>query len=94
VSAFHSWAERNGEQFDQRIHRLIRLQKTFDLLNRVKNSGVMATVVESANPGRTPSSHILGEIHRNLSAQARGSLIPRNPSISEMIGDRGFDLFQ
>jgi hypothetical protein len=93
-TAFHSWADRNGEHFDQCIQRLIRLPKVFDLLYRVKNRGVMATVVESADPDRAPSRHIPGQIHRNLPAQAWGGPIPRNASTSEMIGDRGFDLFQ
>jgi hypothetical protein len=35
---------------------------------------------------------LFGKVHRNLSAQARGGLIPGNASAPEMIGDGGFDL--
>jgi len=68
------------------------MPKAFDLLNRVKNGGMVATIVESSDPGRTPSPHILGQIHGDLATQTSGSLIPRDTSIAKMIGDCGFDL--
>jgi hypothetical protein len=58
----------------------------------MKNGGMVATVVESSDPGRAPSPHVLGQIHGNLSTQTSGSLIPRDTSIAKMIGDCGFDL--
>src|SRR6201999_2085171 len=82
-------AEFGGDHFDQRIQGLIRLTKSVDLLNRVKNGGVVATVVESSDPGRAPSRHVLSQIHGNLSTQTSGSLIPRDTSIAKMIGDCG-----
>jgi hypothetical protein len=91
-TAFHVRAELGRNHFDQRIQGLIRLTKSFDLLNRVKNGGVVATVVESSDLGRAPSPHVLGQIHGNLSTQTSGSLIPRDTSIAKMIGDCGFDL--
>src|SRR5437016_1466884 len=54
-TAFRVWAELGCDHFDQGIQGLIRLTKSFDLLNRVKNGGVVATVVESSDPGRAPS---------------------------------------
>jgi hypothetical protein len=94
AATFNPGTELVGEHFDQCIQRFIRLPKSFDFLNRVKNRGVMATIVEPPDPGRAPSSHVLGQVHRNLSAQTGGSLIARDASISEMIGDGGFDLLQ
>jgi hypothetical protein len=93
-TAFHLWAERNGEYFDQRVHRLIRLPEPFDLLNRVKNGSVVAAVIKSADLGRAPSHNVLGEVHRNLPTQTRGRLIPGDASISEMIGYRRLNLFE
>jgi hypothetical protein len=46
-TAFHPRTEFGGDKLDQRIQGLIRLPKSFDLLNRVKNGSVVATVVES-----------------------------------------------
>jgi hypothetical protein len=93
-TTFHLRTERHGEHFDQCIQGLIRVPKAVDLLNRVKNGGVVPTVVESSDPGRAPSPHVLGQVHGNLPTQTRGSLIPRDTSISEMIGNCGFGLFQ
>ena len=77
---------------DEAVQIWVALAELVDLLNRVKNGGVVATVVESSDPGRAPSPHILGKIHGNLSTQTSGSLIPRDSSIAKMIGDCGFDL--
>jgi hypothetical protein len=93
-TAFRLRTKLGCNHFDQRVQGLIRLPKAFDLLNRVKNGGVMAPVIESADPGRAPSPYVLGQVHGNLSAQTGGSLIARDASISEMIGDGGFDLLQ
>jgi hypothetical protein len=91
-TAFRARTEFCGDHFDQRIHGLICLPESFDLLNRVKNSRMAATVIESADPGRAPSHNVLGQVHGNLPTQTWGRLIPRDASISQMIGDRGFDL--
>lgn len=61
-TAFRPKTEFGGDHFDQRIQGLIRLPKAFDLLNRVKNGGVVPTALESSDPGRAPSSHVLGKI--------------------------------
>jgi len=37
---------------------------------------------------------VLGQAHRDLTTQTRGRLIPRDASISEMIGYRCLDLFE
>jgi hypothetical protein len=81
-AAFHPRTELGGDHFDQRIQGLIRLSESFDLLNRVKNSGMVTTVIESADPGRAPSHNVLGPVHGNLPTETRGRLIPRDPSIS------------
>jgi hypothetical protein len=86
--------EFGGDHFDQRVQGLVRLPKAFDLPNRVKNGGVMATIVKSADLGCAPSNHVLGQIHGNLPTQTSCGLIPRDASISEMIGDCCFDLLQ
>jgi hypothetical protein len=36
---------------------------------------------------------VLGQVHRDLTTQTKGRLIPRDASISEMIGNRCLDLF-
>jgi hypothetical protein len=81
-----------GDHFDQRIQGLVRLPKSVDLPNRVKNGGVVATIVKSSDLGCAPSSHVPGQIHGNLPTQTSCCLIPRDASISEMIGDCGFNL--
>jgi hypothetical protein len=44
-----------GHGLDQRIQGLIRLPKAFDLPDRVKNGGMVATVVKSADLGPASS---------------------------------------
>ena len=52
-----------NKDLDQRVDRFIRSSKAFNFPNRVKNSGVMATVVEPADPRRAPPSNVLSQIH-------------------------------
>ena len=58
-TAFRPKTELGGDHFDQRAQGLIRLPKAFDLLNRVKNGGVVPTVEESSDPGCALSHNVL-----------------------------------
>ena len=54
-ATFHTWVQHGGQYFDQRVNGFISSSKAFDFSNRVKDGGMVATVVESANPRRAPA---------------------------------------
>jgi len=56
AASFNPGSEFDGEHFDQSIQGFIRMSKSVDFINRVKNGGVVATIVESSDPGRAPSA--------------------------------------
>ena len=54
----------------------------------------MPTVVEPADPRRAPPSNVLRQIHRNLPTETGTALVPQHTTVSKMVGDCRFDLFQ
>src|ERR1700693_2304090 len=50
---------RRRHHLDQSVCGFVDLSKALHLRDRVQNSGVMATVVEPANPSRAPAANVL-----------------------------------
>ena len=90
----HSGTQRCGQDLDQCVDSFVRLSKTFNLCNGVQHGSVVPSIVEAPDPGAAPASHVLREIHGNLTAETRSTLVSRHATSPKVIGYRCFDLFQ